>query len=301
MRLFIFGLGYSCRHFLRLHGAHFSHISGTVRSDAPQAATTGVPIELLRFDGEHVDPLIDRRLAEADRILVSVPPGPDGDPALLRYGARLAGGTAQVVYLSTVGVYSDHAGAWIDETASLITDNGRRGLRIRAEAAWRAACPGRVTILRLAGIYGPSRNALRNLQEGRARRIVKPGQVFNRIHVDDVAQAISAALAGPKAGIWNVCDDQPAPPQDVVTYAAELMGTAPPPLQDFAGADLTPMARSFYASNNRVANARLKQELGIRLVHPDYRSGLNALWSAGEGRFLHLSPPGRGRPAKPGG
>jgi nucleoside-diphosphate-sugar epimerase len=156
-------------------------------------------------------------------------------------------------------------------------------LRVEAEAGWRGLPGDRTTVLRLAGIYGPGRNALANLKAGKAHRIVKPGQVFNRIHVDDIAQAIAAAFAHEETGIWNVCDDEPAPPQDVVTLAASLMGIAAPPEQEFATAEMSPMARSFYDSNNRISNARLKQELGVRLAFPTYREGLTALSKDGEG------------------
>lgn len=286
MRLFIFGLGYSCLHFVAAHGNAFSAISGTIRSEERRDALAHLPAELLLFAGAHPDPAIAARLAEADVILASVPPGMTGDPALAQFGSVIAAGRARIVYLSTVGVYADHAGAWIDETATIVTDETRRGIRARAEAAWQTACPDRVSILRLAGIYGPGRNAFVNLANGRAHRIVKQDQVFNRIHVDDIVQAIAAAIEHPHAGTWNVCDDEPAPPQDVVTYAAGLMQIPPPPEQDFETADLSPMARSFYASNNRISNARLKNELGIGLRHPNYHSGLDALWNAGEGRTL---------------
>jgi nucleoside-diphosphate-sugar epimerase len=220
-----------------------------------------------------------------------VPPGKSGDPALAHFGNVIATNEARVIYLSTVGVYTDHAGAWIDETATVIHDDDtRRGLRARAEMAWQAACGDRLRVLRLAGIYGPGRNAFVNLAAGRAHRIIKEGQVFNRVHVDDIAQAIIAAAGHPHGGIWNICDDEPAPPQDVVTYAARLMGMPLPPEQDFETADLSPMARSFYASNNRISNTRLKTELGVSLRHPNYRSGLDALWNEGEGRPLTSVP-----------
>lgn len=286
MRLFIFGLGYSCLHFVAAHGNTFSAISGTVRSEERRDALAHLPVELLFFTGAHPDPAIPARLAEADVILVSVPPGVTGDPALAQFESAIAASRARIVYLSTVGVYADHAGAWIDETATIVADETRRGMRARAEAAWQTACPDRVSVLRLAGIYGPGRNALQNLTNGRAHRIVKQDQLFNRIHVDDIVQAIAAAADHRHAGIWNVCDDEPAPPQDVVTYAAALMQIPPPPEQNFETADLSPMARSFYVSNNRISNARLKNELGISLRHPNYRSGLDALWNAGEGRTL---------------
>lgn len=279
-RLFVFGLGFSCVHFIRAHAAAFSEIGGTVRTNERRAALADAPIDPFLFDGLHDDPAINERITRADLILISVPPGKDGDPVLGHFRGLIAASTARVIYLSTVGVYTDHAGAWIDETATVIHDDTRRGLRARAEAAWQETCGDRLRILRLAGIYGPGRNAFVNLANGRAHRIVKQGQVFNRIHVDDITQAIAAAAEHLHGGIWNVCDDEPAPPQDVVTYAAGLMDTPPPREQDFETADLSPMALSFYASNNRISNARFKTELGVSLVHPNYRSGLDALWNA---------------------
>ncbi|MET0904650.1 MAG: NAD(P)-dependent oxidoreductase [Tardiphaga sp.] len=286
-RLFVFGLGYSCLHFLRAHAAAFTEISGTVRTDMGSAAFANAPLAFFRFDGTHADAGIAERVATADLILVSVPPGMDGDPVLAHFSDEIANSAARVIYLSSVGVYADHGGAWIDETATVVRDDTRRGLRARAEAAWQTTCGDRLRILRLAGIYGPGRNAFVNLASGRAHRIVKPGQVFNRIHVDDIARTIAAAADCPAAGIWNVCDDEPAPPQDVVTYAAGLMNVPPPPAQDFTTADLSAMARSFYASNNRISNARLKNDLGVSLQYPDYRSGLDALWNArGDRSFI---------------
>jgi hypothetical protein len=283
-RLFVFGLGYSCLHFLRAQAAAFAKIGGTVRTDTHREALTDTPLALFRFDGTQANPDIAERVSQADLLLVSVPPGTDGDPVLTHFTDAIADSAARVIYLSSVGVYADHGGAWIDENATVVRDDTRRGLRARAEAAWQEACGERLRILRLAGIYGPDRNAFVNLANGRAHRIVKPGQVFNRIHVDDIARAIAAAADSPHAGIWNVCDDEPAPPQDVVTYAASLMNVPPPPEQDFAAADLSPMARSFYASNNRMSNAHLKRDLGVSLQYPDYRIGLDALWNASEGR-----------------
>lgn len=283
-RLFVFGLGYSCLYFIRMHAAAFAEIAGTVRTEERRASLADEPLDILLFDDAHAAPEITERIARADLILTSVPPGKSGDPVLAQFGEQIAGNQARVIYLSTVGIYTDHAGAWIDETAAVVHDDTRRGLRVRAETAWQNTCGDRLRILRLAGIYGPGRNALVNLANGSAHRIVKQGQVFNRIHVDDIVRAIAAAAEHPHAGIWNVCDDEPAPPQDIVTYAAGLMQIPPPPEQAFETADLSPMARSFYASNNRISNTRLKNELGIGLRNPNYRSGLDALWNAGEGR-----------------
>jgi nucleoside-diphosphate-sugar epimerase len=300
LQLFAFGLGYSTLHFIDSYAGDFTKISGTVRSVEKIALLAGKPIEALLFNAEETDPAVAARIADADVLLVSVPPGPvppgfapsgaSGDPALEKFGDLIAASRARrIVYLSTLGVYGDHGGGWIDETAATVPVGGRQRRRLEAEAAWRAIAGHRTSVLRLAGIYGPGRNALVNLRAGKAHRIVKQGQVFNRTHVTDIAQAIAAAIAHQAIGIWNVCDDAPAPPQDVVSFAAELMGIAPPPEQDFAEAEMSEMARSFYASSNRVSNARLKRELGVALAFPTYRDGLTALWQAGEGKGIAAS------------
>jgi uncharacterized protein YbjT (DUF2867 family) len=279
VRLFIFGLGYSANRFIAQHGGQFTGIAGTVRTASKSAARD---IETLVFNPDVTDPGIADRLTSANALLVSVPPGADGDPVLQTFGSVIAAsGIRRIVYLSSVGVYGDHQGAWIDETAP-VSGEGRRKARIDAEDAWRAVAGDRTTILRIAGIYGPGRNALENLKTGKAHRIFKPGQVFNRIHVDDIATSVAAAFDHAQTGIFNLCDDEPAPPQDVVTYAAALMGIAPPPEQNFDDAEMSPMARSFYASNNRISNARLKRELGVKLAFPTYREGLTALWEQRE-------------------
>ena len=283
VRLFVFGLGYSASRFIAQHGGQFTGIAGTVRTAGQMATLAQSPaVETLVFNPGAADPRITDHLANADLLLVSVPPGADGDPVLQAFGARIAAsGVRRIVYLSSVGVYGDHQGAWIDETAP-VHGEGRRKARIDAEDAWRAIAGNRTTILRIAGIYGPGRNALENLKAGKAHRIVKPGQVFNRIHADDITAAIAAAFEHPQTGIWNLCDDEPAPPQDVVTFAAALMGMTPPPEQNFDDAEMSPMARSFYASNNRISNARLKRELGVKLAFPTYREGITALWQQRE-------------------
>ena len=282
VRLFVFGLGYSASRFIAQHGGQFTGIAGTVRTAGQMATLAQSPaVETLVFNPGAADSRITDHLANADLLLVSVPPGADGDPVLQAFGARIATSVRRIVYLSSVGVYGDHQGAWIDETAP-VHGEGRRKARIDAEDAWRAIAGNRTTILRIAGIYGPGRNALENLKAGKAHRIVKPGQVFNRIHADDITAAIAAAFEHPQTGIWNLCDDEPAPPQDVVTFAASLMGMTPPPEQNFDDAEMSPMARSFYASNNRISNARLKRELGVKLAFPTYREGLTALWQQRE-------------------
>jgi nucleoside-diphosphate-sugar epimerase len=193
-----------------------------------------------------------------------------------------------VVYLSSVGVYGDRGGARVDEASPPSPSSPRSWRRLDAEGQWRAFGEARgvpVDILRLAGIYGPGRNALVNLRAGAARRVVKPGQTFNRIHVDDIAEvAVRLIEAGGAGGIWNVADEEPAPPQDVVAFAATLLGIAPPPEEAFETAPLSPMARSFYDENRRVCVDKLRRELDFRWLHPTYREGLRALAAAGEGR-----------------
>ncbi len=282
MRLFILGLGYSARHFVRKFGGSFSHIAGTVRDPAKRDDLTG--IELHPFSGRDPDRRTVERISDADVLLISIPPGSGGDPANAAFAGVLAAGRRKIIYLSTIGVYGDHAGAWVDESTPPQATLDRTRMRLAAEQAWTDIARGDVAILRLAGIYGPGRNALVTLRAGTARRIIKPGQVFNRIHVDDIASAIMAAARHQNGGTWNVCDDEPAPPQDVIAYAAQLMGVAAPAEEAFATAEMSAMARSFYASSARVSNAKLKRELGIALAYPTYRHGLDALWGAGEGR-----------------
>lgn len=282
MRLFILGLGYTAGHFARKHRGSFSHVAGTVRDPGERNDLAG--IEVHAFSGSHPSREMVQQVRDADVLLVSIPPGSAGDPAIAAFGDVLAAGRRKVVYLSTIGVYGDHGGGWVDESTPPQAILDRTRMRIAAEQAWTDTARGDAAILRLAGIYGPGRNALATLRAGTARRIIKPGQVFNRIHVDDIASAIMAAVRRQGGGTWNVCDDEPAPPQDVVTYAAELMGVAPPPEEAFATAAMSAIARSFYASSARVSNAKLKRELGVALTCPTYRHGLDALWRAGEGR-----------------
>jgi len=225
---------------------------------------------------------MDAAIAGAEGILVSIPPADGRDPALQRYGQALGKARAKWVgYLSATAVYGDRQGGWVDETSALepVTERGR--WRVASEAAW-AASGLPVQIFRLAGIYGPGRSPLDRLREGRAHRVVKAGQIFSRIHVDDIAAALLASMARPDPGrVYNLADDLPAPPQDVIAFAAELLGLPVPPEVPFEAAELSPMARSFYAESKRVANGRVKAELGLRLAHPDYRAGLRAILAAG--------------------
>lgn len=283
MRLFILGLGYSARHFVRLFGGRFSHIAGTVRDPAQRGDLAG--IEVHAFSGSSPARETVERISDADVLLISIPPGSAGDPAIATFSDVLAADRhRRTIYLSTIGVYGDHAGGWVDESTPPKADLDRTRMRLAAEQAWTDTTGGDAAILRLAGIYGPGRNTLVTLRAGTARRIIKPGQVFNRIHVDDIANAIIAAVRHPSRGIWNVCDDEPAPPQDVIAYAAKLMNVAPPPEEAFETAEMSAMARSFYASSARVSNAKMKRELGVTLSYPTYRHALDTLWHAGEGR-----------------
>jgi dTDP-4-dehydrorhamnose reductase len=289
MKLFAFGVGYCARFFIARSGNSYDAIAGTVRASAKAEEMASGDIETFVFDAEEEDSAIMERVASANIILVSVPPGTSADPVLARFGHRIATLPRQqtIVYLSTVGVYGDRRGDWVDETMTPTPSSERSLARLQAERSWAAigkANSKKVYILRLAGIYGPGRNAFCSLKAGTARRVVKRGHVSNRIHVEDISRAIDSAITHKgQGGIFNVSDDAPAPPQDVIMYAAMLMGVEPPPEQELETADLTPMARSFYAENKRVSNRKLKDEFGLRLAFPTYRVGLEALWEAGEG------------------
>lgn len=282
MNLFCFGLGYCADYLSAKLIKQGWQVSATCRTSEKAAVLEASGIRPVLLSGKKVT-VTD--LGKADHILISVPPEQDGsDPVLNFAGAALAALQDQIKwvgYLSTTGVYGDHQGAWIDEEtpAGLLSERGQR--RVAVEAQW-AATGLPMHYFRLAGIYGPGRNSLRALQNGTARRVVKQGQVFSRIHLVDITRILEASMANPNAGrAYSVCDDTPAPPQDVVTYAAELMGVSPPALQDFATAELSPMARSFYGENKRIRNYRIKEELGVSLEYPDYRAGLSALWESG--------------------
>lgn len=285
--LLVFGLGYSAQHYLALDAARWTNIVATVRDSVRAAAlNTGTPAgrTVLPFDGRSVSPELASAVDRADALLVSAPPGEAGDPVLARYGAALAEAKRlrDVVYLSTLGVYGNYDGAWVDENSECRAKDGRTRRRYDTEQAWLdfgAHTGAVVTILRLAGIYGPGRSALDNVRTGTARIIDRPGQVFNRIHVDDIAQAIAAAFARRVGGIFNVTDDEPTPPGDPIVYAAKLLGIAPPPVIPFdvARPAMSEMAASFYADCRRVRNDKLKSVLGVTLRYPTYREGLDAL------------------------
>ena len=254
-------------------------IIGTTRSLEKAHALTAQGVTPLIWPGTQLP--LDR----ATHLLTSVAPR-DSDPVLDEIGAQLAtaGHLQWVGYLSTVGVYGDHGGDWVDEDTPPNPRSKRAVARVKAEAAWQAVCARagiRLHIFRLAGIYGPGRGPFEKLRAGRAQRIVKPGQVFSRIHYDDIGQALERGIkSNIGTRIFNLCDDTPAPPQDVLEHAAHLLGMDPPPEVKFEEAELSPMARSFYEDNKRVHNDRIKNELGLRLRHPDYKTGLAAILNA---------------------
>ncbi len=282
MHLFVFGLGNSGLAFARAMKDEVAWTGGTVRTVDKAIAVTGDGVRAFIFDGTSAGIGVGAAIHHATHLVTSIAPG-DGDPVLSHHRQAIVAAPhlRWIGYLSTVGVYGDHGGDWVDEASEPKPQPGRLSARLAAETAWLAVAAERqvpVAILRIAGIYGPGRNSLKKLNDGRAHRIVKPGQVFNRIHVDDIVQVLAAAATSATGGVFNVAHDQPAPPQDVVAFAAELMGVTPPPEIPFEEAELTPLARSFYGQNKRVANDRIKRELGVILRYPTYREGLRALW-----------------------
>ena len=268
--------------YLKKRAQDWSCVAGTVRTadKASQLEREIVGLKVYAFDGFERNSAIDAEIACADALLVSVP-ARGGDPALRVYRDVIAASNiGRIVYLSTLGVYGDAAGEWVNETTPIEPAATRGEARAFAESEWLelASASRKIFVLRLAGIYGPGRNAIANLRAGTARRIVKPGQVFNRIHVEDISRAIAACMATDQpGGIVNVCDDEPASPQDVIAYAADLIGVAPPPETPFEQARLPPMAATFWATCKRVSNGKLRQDIGVDLAYPTYREGLRAL------------------------
>lgn len=277
--LFCFGLGYTATALARHLAATGWAISGTCRDEEKRAELRDLGIDAYLFDRDRPLPEAADLLAQATHVLSSVPPDESGDPVIDLHGGELRrqAHLRWIGYLSTTGVYGDRKGGWVDETSEL-TPSGMRGARrLAAERQWLSLTPP-AHLFRLAGIYGPGSSAIETVQAGHAKRIHKPGQVFSRIHVADIVQVLAASMAKPAPGTaYNVCDDDPASPADVIAYACELLGREPPPVIPFAEAELSPMARSFYDDNKRVSNARIKQELGITLLYPSYRQGLQAI------------------------
>lgn len=287
MRIFLIGAGYSAQYFARImrETAHetVQAIYGTTRSPEKFDHLKQHGIEPLLFHQNDRDPHFDNYLKNASHIVISASPTKDGDPVLKSVQKALAAPDNKIQwvgYLSTVGVYGDHQGALIDETAVCNPVSPRSIERIAAEKQWLALGEQHqlpVAILRLSGIYGPGRNAFVNLERGTARRIIKKDQIFNRIHVEDIAGSLKHLSSQNIGGIFNITDHEPAPPQDVVVYAAALMGITPPEEIDFETAEMTPMARSFYGENKRVSNKKIT-ETGYQFIYPDYRTTFKTMW-----------------------
>jgi nucleoside-diphosphate-sugar epimerase len=282
-QFFIFGAGYSGKAFAAANTGD-APVFGTTRSAEKLPSLRRVGVEPYLFDGKQLSAQVRDGLRDTTHLIVSIGPDEDGDPVLHAVGAIRdhMPSLEWIGYLSTVGVYGDHGGGWVDEQSPCRPVSRRSVRRLAAEQEWlatgqRAGVP--VAVLRLSGIYGPGRNAFVNLANGTAKRLIKPGQVFNRVHVDDIAGALWHLAARNENGVFNVTDDEPAPPQDVVTYAAALMGIEPPPEIPFETAQLSPMARSFYGENKRVSNAAIKV-VGYEFAFPNYRAPLDRMWAA---------------------
>lgn len=280
LNLMVFGAGYCARAAIDALGA--DTVSATTRDSEKRDALAAAGISAHIFDGTAPAPAVRDAIASATHLLVSIAPGSDGDPVLAHHAADIGAAPALqwIGYYSTIGVYGDAQGQWIDESAPTEPLSARNCYRLEAEAAWRDLASQKtvpLAILRLAGIYGPGRSPFEKLRNGTARRINKQGQVFNRIHVADIGAITALAARASLSGVFNLCDDEPAPPQDVIAHAAALIGVTPPPEIAFEDADLSPMARTFYTGNRRVSNARIKSALGYDFLYPTYREGLAAI------------------------
>lgn len=283
MRLLILGAGYTGKAIARECRSAFETVHGTTRSTEKFDGLKSAGITPLVFDGSTLTPELSDALGHATHLVQSISPAKSGDGFLAEVPdpAAVAPNLRWIGYLSTIGVYGDRRGEWVDEDADLEPVNERSRERVVAERSWlaqgdRLGIPA--AVLRLSGIYGPGRNAFVNLQNGTARRLIKPGQVFNRIRVEDIGRFTGLLIEQQKSGVFNVTDDEPAPPQDVIEYAARLMGADVPPDIPFETAELTPMARSFYGESKRVSNARARS-LGFEFLYPDYRISLSQLWN----------------------
>jgi len=279
IRLAIVGYGYSSRAIHKALDGKLESLVVTTRKAEKADRLRGEGLNALVFDGTAPSDDLTSALASATHLIMSAAPGDVGDPLLAQHEIAVAQDLQWVGYLSTVGVYGNHDGAWIDETTPADPQSKRSKLRVAAEKAWlyrQAKIGFALGIFRLAGIYGQGRSALDKVRDGTARRIIKPGQVFNRIHVDDIGRVVASAVAQGVGGIFNVTDDEPCPPQDVIAHASSLVGVEPPPEIAFEDADLSPMGRSFYGENKRVSNAKIKQAFGP-MLYPTYREGLAGL------------------------
>jgi nucleoside-diphosphate-sugar epimerase len=280
MHLFCFGLGYSAQRFVDVLARQGWQISGTTRSEAKASALAQQGITPVMFQGTH--PIHPSNFEGVTHVLHSIPPSADGDAVFTHCREVLESLKLEWFgYLSTTGVYGDTGGEWVDEISDCHPTSERSKHRLAAEEAWQNThLPWH--IFRLAGIYGPKRNSLRNIEEKTAKCVDKPGHVFSRIHVEDIAEILYASVNQPKArSIYNCADDAPVPQPDPVRYASELMGILPPEAVPFEAAELSPMARSFYQDNRKISNHKIKEELGVVLRYPTYREGLKALFAKG--------------------
>lgn len=286
MKLVIFGCGYSGMAIAKAFAAAGFHVCGTTRSADKLAQLKATGVEAFIFDGETLSAELAAAMHGATHLVQSIAPRETGDPLVNLAGAQLSKLMPElqwIGYLSTVGVYGDHKGGWVSEDTACVPVSGRSKERLEAEQAWAdigAALDIPAAILRLSGIYGPGRNAFVNLERGTARRLIKQDQVFNRIRVEDIGGSALFLSQHKLGGIYNVTDDLPGPPQDVIVEAARLMGVEPPPEQAFETAELTPMARSFYGENKRVSNAKLKAS-GFAFSFPNYPMSLTQMWQHG--------------------
>jgi nucleoside-diphosphate-sugar epimerase len=279
--LFCFGLGYSSLALAKRLVSQGWDISGTVRKEQDVSITKNISV--FPFDPSHSTTDISDAIFRATHLLITIPPQPSGDVVLKNFSEEIS--KAQhlqwIGYISSTGVYGDTQGEWVDESSPLLASTDRNRQRIEVESAWLEI--GRshglpVMIFRCVGIYGPGRNLLASIRQGRARRIDKPGLVFSRIHSEDLAQTLEASMKKVQPGeVYNVSDDCPSPPAQAVQYACDLLGVDPPPLESYEKADLSPIARGFYITNKRISNKKIKQELGVKLRYPDYRCGLKSL------------------------
>ncbi|WP_068083477.1 SDR family oxidoreductase [Polycladidibacter stylochi] len=285
MHLLILGCGYSAQALVKEYSAQFDSVTGTTRDVEKREALETLGISALIFDGQTASETLLAAVDKATHILISVAPDEAGDPVYNLLSQRIAAKQqVWVGYLSTIGVYGDHNGAWVYEDTPCYPVSARSQQRVLAEQNWLRLAKEQgfpLAVFRLSGIYGPGRNAFVNLQRGTAKRIIKKGQVFNRIHCEDIAGAVMAAIEKNAAGVYNVSDDEPSAPQDVVEYAAQIMGVTPPAEIAFEDAQMSPMARSFYGEIKRANNDKMKQELGYQLKYPTYREAFDHMWVQG--------------------
>lgn len=280
-RLFCFGMGFSSQALAKRLVPQGWEVSGTVRGAQDEIKAKNISV--CSYDGAHFTVEISAAISRSTHLLITIPPQPSGDVVLKNFAEEISSARhlQWIGYISSTGVYGDTQGEWVDESSPLLASTDRNRQRIEVESAWLKIGKDHglpVMIFRCVGIYGPGRNLLVSVRQGRARRIDKPGLVFSRIHSEDLAQTLEASMKKPQPGeVYNVSDDCPSPPAEAVEYACSLLGVKPPPLVPYEKADLSPTARGFYSANKRISNKKIKEELGVNLRYPDYRSGLKAL------------------------